>query len=72
MNMGLLRERMLRYGDTGRTLAPAIGISPQRLSNKMNGYRGADFTRQEIQGIARRYRLTESEIGEIFFADQVS
>lgn len=51
MNKRLLESKMKLFGDTNVILAKSIGISPQSLSSKKNGTRGADFTRLEIDKI---------------------
>ncbi len=68
MQVNLLKSKMKLYGDTNATLAAAIGISPQRLSAKINETGGAEFTQGEIDAIRKRYQLSISEVGEIFFA----
>ncbi len=72
MNKRLLKSKMVLFGDTNATLATAIGISPQRLSAKINQTDGADFTRAEIECIKNRYHLTVKEVIHIFFAEEVS
>lgn len=61
---------MKLHGDTNANLADGIGISPQRLSAKINTTNGAEFTQGEIHAIKDRYALTDVEVNEIFF-DQV-
>jgi len=72
MNKRMLVSKMKLYGDTNETLARVIKISPQRLSAKINRKSGAQFTSNEIEGIAQRYELTEIEICQIFFCSLVS
>lgn len=69
MNKNLLRSKMVLFGDTNETLAAALGISPQRLSAKINSTGGAEFTQGEINTIMRRYNLPFQELVNIFFAD---
>lgn len=69
MNKNLLRSKMVLFGDTNETLAAALGISPQRLSAKINTKDGAEFTQGEINVIKNLYRLTLQELNDIFFAD---
>lgn len=69
MNKNLLRSKMVLFGDTNETLAAALGISPQRLSAKINTTGGAEFTQGEINVIKKLYRLTLQELNDIFFAD---
>lgn len=67
MNKNLLRSKMVLFGDTNETLAAALGISPQRLSAKINTTGGAEFVQGEIKIIRDRYHLTDEETGHIFF-----
>lgn len=66
INKNLLKSKMALYGDNNETLAEALGISPQRLSAKINGTNNAEFTQSEIQIIKERYNLTDNEVVEIF------
>ena len=72
MNKNLLIGVMKMHGDRQSDLAAAIGISLQGLNAKINGKRGADFRRNEIQRIIERYNLDEILVRDIFFADAVS
>lgn len=45
MNKPLMRAEMMKYGDSQKDLANALGISLSRLNLKING--GADFDRQK-------------------------
>lgn len=72
MNKNLLIGVMKMHGDRQSDLAAAIGISLQGLNAKINGKRGADFRRNEIQQIIERYKLDEVLVRDIFFADDVS
>lgn len=68
MNTNKLRGVMAAHGETGGTLADAIGITYQSLSKKLNGH--SEFTRSEIYTISSRYGLTADEIVDIFFDDE--
>ena len=72
MNRQILRSYMVKYGDTGESLAAALGIQRNTLSSKMNEYRGAEFTQGEIKTIKDRYHLTADDIDLIFFDIDVS
>jgi hypothetical protein len=63
---------MILHGDTGNTLAKALGISPQRFSAKINERNGAEFTQGEIMAIKERYNLSADDIDDIFFSKKVS
>jgi transcriptional regulator with XRE-family HTH domain len=66
LNINELKAEMARYGDTGGTLAKALGITQQSLSRKFHGK--ADFSRDDIETIRDRYNLSYEAIGRIFFA----
>ena len=68
MNTNLLRSKMVLFGDTNNDLANAISISPQRFSAKLNETNGAEFTQSEIEKIRNRYKLTDEDVINIFFA----
>lgn len=61
---------MVKYGDSQKDLAIALGISLSRLNLKING--GADFRQAEILFIKDRYKLKPEEIDAIFFDEIVS
>ena len=63
---------MILHDDTNDMLAAALGITPQRLSAKINETGGAEFTQREIRIIKIRYRLTPEQVDNIFFAAEVS
>lgn len=67
MNAKLLKSKMVLHDDTQGKLADALGISAQRLSNKINEYNGAQFTQTEIRIIKDRYDLSDEEVSLIFF-----
>lgn len=67
MNKRLLKEVIWSMGDRQETLAEALNISQSRLSAKMTGYRGAEFTQSEIMKIKSRYMLSNEELCNIFF-----
>jgi len=68
MNTNMIKSKMKLFGDTNANLANEIGISAPRLSAKINGANGAEFTQSEIDKIKNRYKLTPDEVNEIFFA----
>ena len=67
MNAKLLKSKMVLHDDTQGKLADALGISAQRLSNKINECNGAQFTQTEIRIIKDRYDLSDEEVSLIFF-----
>ncbi|NLG58526.1 MAG: XRE family transcriptional regulator [Clostridiales bacterium] len=72
MNAKLLRSKMVLFGDTNNSLAEALGLSAQRLSEKINERNGAQFTQGEIEIIKYRYDLSSQEVIDIFFTREVS
>lgn len=66
MNKALLRSIMVLHGDTNKTLAVYLGISAKSVNDKINE-NGTEFRKGEIAAIAKRYRLTETQIVDIFF-----
>lgn len=72
MNKAKLRSIMALNGDDQKDLSVFIGITPQRFSSKINEKKGAEFTQSEIGMIKLRYKLTATEVDEIFFSENVS
>lgn len=66
MNLRKLDSIMVLHGDTNFALAKAMGIRPQTLSLKRKNVR-SEFNQREIAFIRERYRLSASEVDEIFF-----
>lgn len=52
-------------------LADAMGLSLSRLNAKINET-GAEFTQSEIAFIRDRYKLTKTQVNDIFFTEEVS
>lgn len=67
MNKNLFRSVLAFNNDTYITLAVALGITAQSVSNKVNE-RGTEFTLGEIKIIRDRYNLSADAIESIFFA----
>lgn len=72
MNSKMLKSYIVRYDGTQEKLAEAMGLSLSRLNAKINGTGGADFSQTEIAFIKIRYRLSNRDVCEIFFAENVS
>lgn len=72
MNKQLLKSWMAKFGDTQKTLASEIGISPSRFNAKLNSKGGAEFMQTEMSYIVERYHLTPDDISAIFFDSKVS
>ena len=71
MNKNLLKSVMAARGDTQEILAEAMGLSLSRLNAKINGKK-AEFRQAEINFIKERYKLSASDVEEIFFNQNVS
>ena len=67
MNGSLLKSIMVLNGDTIRTLAQHLDISPQSVSDKINE-RGTEFRQGEIALIKEKYNLSAEQVEAIFFA----
>lgn len=70
MDKSALKAKMIINNDTGMELSKALGISETTLSAKLNGK--SEFTRSEIAKIKARYRLSATEVDDIFFNYQVT
>lgn len=68
MNTNFLKGQIVKAGDTQRALAESMGISLGTLNAKINE-KNSVFTRNEIAFIAKRYKLSPSEIFDIFFCE---
>lgn len=72
MNSNLLKSYIVRYDGTQQKLADAMGLSLSRLNAKINGTNHADFTQTEVSFIRNRYKLSNKDVCDIFFARGVS
>lgn len=70
MDKSALKAKMIINNDTGMELSKALDISETTLSAKLNGK--SEFTRSEIAKIKVRYRLSATEVDDIFFNYQVT
>lgn len=70
MDKKFLRSKMVLFGDTGKTLGAFLGLSNASFSAKLNRWRGAEFTQNEIKKIKDRYSLTAEETVKIFFTNE--
>ena len=60
---------MVYHGDTQKTVADALGISPQTVGDKLNGV--TDWTQSEIRALAERYKLDPVQVDDIFFGGEL-
>lgn len=65
MNFNRLRGHMAMHGESQAVLAEALGLDKSTMSLKMTGK--YEFKRDEIQFIAFRYGLSDTEIRRTFF-----
>ena len=65
MNKKLLESKMKLFGDSNKTLASYLGITPQSLSAKKTGNK-SDFKQVEIVKIKEKYNLSAEEVDDIF------
>ena len=72
MNVDKLTKVMKKNRDNQKELANAVGLSTQRLSEKIHNRRNASFTQPEIVAIKKRYNLSKEEVMAIFFENDVS
>lgn len=63
-NKRLLKSKMVLFGDNVDTLADYLDQSRQNVYNKLNGT--TMFSLQDVSAISKRYKLTNSEVYEIF------
>lgn len=68
INVQLLKDIIKEHDETQSVLANAMGLSPSRLSAKINE-QNTEFTLGEIQFIRDRYHLTNTQLVEIFFEE---
>jgi DNA-binding XRE family transcriptional regulator len=69
VNKNVFKSIMVLHGDTQKTVADALDVSPQTIGDKLNGL--TDFAQSEIQALAERYKLTPAQVDEIFFGGEL-
>lgn len=62
--------RVIAEGYTLVTVSEQLQISPVTLTRKMS--RGGDFTRSELQKLRSVLNLTDEDMNEIFFAEELA
>ena len=70
MNTKLLKSKMILAGKKPKDLCKAGGFVESTFYKKMRGL--SDFTKPEIEAIAKEIGLTRSEVMDIFFNDMVA
>lgn len=72
VNSALLKYYIADAGDTMKSLAADMKVSPEWLSKKVNNSPGSEFWASEILFIKNRYKLSAEEVDRIFFSQGVS
>lgn len=67
MNSKALKVRMTEMSVTQADMASKIGLSLSRFNAKVHGWRGAEFTLQEIQKMKEILKLGPDMTDQIFF-----
>lgn len=67
MDGAKLKSIMVLHGDTVKSLAQQLGITPASLSAKINET-NSEFKQGEIAKIKELYHLTAEQIENIFFS----
>lgn len=62
--------RVIAEGYTLVTVSEKLGISPVTMTRKMS--RGGDFTRSELQRLRTVLNLSDEDMNEIFFAEELA
>ena len=68
MNPQALKVRMTEMEVTQASVAEKIGLSLSRFNAKVHGWRGAEFTLQEIQKMKTILKLDADMTDHIFFS----
>lgn len=71
MNSQLLKGLIKMHDGSQSVLAEAMGLSLSRLNAKINET-NAEFSQSEIAFIRDRYKLTKTQVSDIFFTTKVS
>ena len=66
----LFKAKLAELNKSVSEIAVIIGVNQATLHRKMNGK--SDFTRNEIQLIRHALSLTNNEVCNIFFAEQLT
>lgn len=69
MNTKLFKSQMVLYDDTNETLANYLKQSAPTISKKINGK--LPFTSIDISRLAKRWKLTDEQIVNIFINKEV-
>ncbi|MDR3257983.1 MAG: XRE family transcriptional regulator [Fusobacteriaceae bacterium] len=64
----LLLSFMALHNDNSKSLAEYLNITPTRFSQKLNETKNAYFTKEEMERIKAKYKLSNKAFMQIFFA----
>ncbi len=67
MKSQILKGIIKMYDGSQSVLADAMGLSLSRLNAKINETGGAEFSQSEIAFIRDRYRMSKSQVTDVFF-----
>jgi len=67
MNVRQYKSVMVLNGDNNKSVAAALNLTPQRVSAKIHGTNGAEFTQSEISTLIDRWHLSPIMTDSIFF-----
>ena len=67
MKSQILKGIIKMYDGSQSVLADAMGLSLSRLNAKINETGGAEFSQSEIAFIRDRYRMSKSQVADVFF-----
>lgn len=70
MDTKLLKSKMVLAGKRPKDLCEAAGIGESTFYKKLKGI--SDFTKPEIEAIAKEIGLNRTEVMDIFFSDLVA
>ena len=70
MNVNKLKSKIVENGYTIREFGTKCGLKPTALYRKLADV--TDFKRKEINSIIHILGLTQEEVFDIFFADEVA
>ena len=70
MNTQLFKSFMVMNGDTQSTIADVLHLPQSAISARINGKTA--FRQDEINTIRLRWKLTDAQTVDIFFATEVS
>lgn len=66
-----LKSKITLSGMTQKEVAKAIGIDPASLNVKLNN-KGRVFTVDEAEKLGKVLKISQTEMGKIFFASEIA